>query len=153
MNPKPQNRERQRAAYLITFGCYGSWLHGREGSVDREHNTVGSPTLAEDSTRLCWERSVMTQEPYTLNEARRATTLKGLQEACARRGWTYWRLKVRPSHVHVVVEADRSPELVMSALKACASRTLNKSEHNRKRWGPSREHSVSTERDRNPRDR
>ena len=42
--------------------------------------------------------------------------------------------QVRPSHVHVVVEADRNPELVMSALKACASRTLNKSEHNRKEW-------------------
>lgn len=34
---------------------------------------------------------------------------------------------VRPSHVHAVVEADRTPEQVMTALKAYASRALNES--------------------------
>jgi REP element-mobilizing transposase RayT len=44
---------------------------------------------------------------------------------------------VRPSHVHVVVEADRTPELVMNALKAYASRALNESgmdQQDRRRW-------------------
>jgi len=43
------NRERQRVAYLIAFVCYGAWLHGRAGSIDHEHNAVGSPRLAESS--------------------------------------------------------------------------------------------------------
>ena len=33
-------------AYFITFRAYGTWLHGDErGSVDRLHNTFGSPSL------------------------------------------------------------------------------------------------------------
>ncbi len=33
-------------AYFITFTCCGTWLHGDErGSVDREHNTPGTPVL------------------------------------------------------------------------------------------------------------
>ena len=33
-------------AYLITFRCYGTWLHGDErGSVDRKHNLYGTPKI------------------------------------------------------------------------------------------------------------
>ncbi len=29
--------------FLITFRCYGTWLHGNQrGSVDREHNKIGT---------------------------------------------------------------------------------------------------------------
>lgn len=127
MGTRAPNRERQRAAYLITFVCYGSWLHGRAGSVDHEHNAVGAPTLAESPRRLAWERSVMTQAPYVLDEPRRAATLQGVKEACSRRGWILLAAHVRPSHVHAVIDADRNPEQVMSALKAYASRALNES--------------------------
>ncbi|MGQ0761444.1 MAG: hypothetical protein ACT4OT_05435 [Acidobacteriota bacterium] len=34
-------------AYLITFRCYGTWLHGDErGSVDRKQNVYGTPKTA-----------------------------------------------------------------------------------------------------------
>jgi len=123
--PSAPNRERQRAAYLITFVCYGSWLHGREGSVDREHNMPGSPRLAEDLTRQAMKRRLMAQPPYILDERRRAAVLEGVKEACSRRGWTLLAAHIRPCHVHAVVEADRGPEQVMNSLKAYASRTLN----------------------------
>jgi hypothetical protein len=33
-------------AHLITFRCYGTWLHGDErGSVDRAHNRYRSPYI------------------------------------------------------------------------------------------------------------
>ena len=134
MSTPAPNRERQRAAYLITFGCYGSSLHGREGAVDREHNTVGNPFLAESAERFAYEKRLMTQKPYHLDAPRRAAVMAGLRTACKRRGWMLLAAHVRPSHVHVVVEADRNPELVMSALKAYASRKLNESEHDRRRW-------------------
>ena len=41
----PQNRDRQEAdrpVYLITFVCYGTWLPGQAGAVDRSHNRFGS---------------------------------------------------------------------------------------------------------------
>ena len=134
--PAP-NHERQRAAYLITFVCYGSWLHGREGAVDREHNLVGSPTLAEDPVVLTRKRRLMTQAPYHLDEYRRAAALRGIIEACSRRGWILLAAHIRTSHVHAVVEADRSPEQVMLALKAYASRALNEAgldATDRRRW-------------------
>ncbi|MGH9840991.1 MAG: hypothetical protein ACREEM_19730 [Blastocatellia bacterium] len=37
-------------AYLITFRCYGTWLHGDErGSVDRDHNIYRTPFLPRDA--------------------------------------------------------------------------------------------------------
>ena len=33
-------------AYLITFRCYGTWLHGdKRGSIDRFHNAYKSPYI------------------------------------------------------------------------------------------------------------
>ena len=38
--------------YLITFRCYGTWLHGDErGSVDRFHNWYGTPTFSPNPAR------------------------------------------------------------------------------------------------------
>ena len=39
--------------YFITFACYGARLHGEEsGSVDRQHNLVGSRLLEPDPQRV-----------------------------------------------------------------------------------------------------
>ena len=137
MDTPAPNRERQRAAYLITFVCYGSWLHGREGAVDRQHNVAGTPVLQEDASRLARMRRLLTQARYQLDQPRRTAVLRGLEEACSRRGWMLLAAHVRPSHVHAVVEADRRPELVMNALKAYASRALNElgmDQQDRRRW-------------------
>ena len=50
-------RDRQGAAatgdgyplgFLITFRCYGTWLHGDErGSIDRGHNSPGEEPLPD----------------------------------------------------------------------------------------------------------
>jgi REP element-mobilizing transposase RayT len=79
----------------------------------------------------------MTQAPYVLDEPRRAAALQGVKEACSRRGWILMAVHVRVSHVHAVVDADRNPEQVMSALKAYASRAINESGCDvpgRRRW-------------------
>ena len=40
------NEEHVPQGYLITFRCYGTWLHGDgRGSVDRFHNRYGSPLI------------------------------------------------------------------------------------------------------------
>src|SRR3990167_6381427 len=52
-------------AYLITFTCFGTRLHGDEsGSVDRNHNVPGTPFLPPDKTRLLAEEQRMKHEPY-----------------------------------------------------------------------------------------
>jgi len=124
--------------YLITFSCYGCHLHGSEsGSVDRQHNVPGTPTLEGDSTRAAAEAERMDQAPYHLDQVRRDALLEAIQEVCAHRGWSLLAAHVRSSHVHTVVEAEVPPERVMSDFKAYGSRRLNQmrlDEANRKRW-------------------
>lgn len=124
-------------SYLITFVCYGAWLHGRDGAIDDDHNAVGSPCLEADTIQLAKVERLMNQKPYLLDEVRRAAVLEGLKDACLRRGWTLLAAHVRTNHVHTVLLADRPPEQVMGALKAYASRVLNRlhlDAKDRRRW-------------------
>jgi len=43
--------------YLITFACYGCHLYGEgRGSVDRNHNLLGSRVVEADTKRLAAEK-------------------------------------------------------------------------------------------------
>jgi len=113
-------------SYLITFTCYGTRLHGSPtGSVDRRHNTPGTPVLPPDEGRLKAAQELMTGPPYLLDEPRRLIVLKSIQEVCRYRGWSLLAAHVRTNHVHVVVQALAPPEKVMNDFKAYASRHLN----------------------------
>ena len=112
-------------AYFITFTTYGTWLHGREpGSVDRKHNVPDTPLLPADPMVEAAARQSLRQEPYLLDEPRRAIVLRTIQEVAKHRGWRLWAAHVRSNHVHVVVTAPHPPEKVMSDFKARASRRL-----------------------------
>ncbi|MCW5859701.1 MAG: transposase [Caldilineales bacterium] len=125
-------------AYFITFRTYGTWLHGHDaGSVDREHNMIGTPMLPTDPEREAYERSLMDQPPYALDAARRDVVLAAIQEVCHHRNWVLLAAHVRTTHAHVVVQAVAKPEKVMNDFKAYASRSLNQvgfENSERKRW-------------------
>ena len=73
--------------YLITFICYGAHIHGDEaGTVDKAHNTPGSPFLNLYPQRAKVERERMDQ-------TRRAHVLAALKETCAHRGWNLLALR------------------------------------------------------------
>jgi REP element-mobilizing transposase RayT len=124
--------------YLITFACYGRHLHGSDsGSVDRQHNVPGTPSLEVNPMRSAAEAERMDQAPYHLDQIRRDAVLEAIQEVCAHRGWSLLAAHVRSNHVHAIVEAEIPPEWVMSDFKAYGSRRLNQmrlDEPNRKRW-------------------
>jgi REP element-mobilizing transposase RayT len=125
-------------AYFITFGAYGTWVHGDErGSVDRGHNLPGTPYLAPDHFRFECEQSRTSEQPYLMDEARRIHVLEAVRQACGKRGWDLLAVHVRQAHVHVVVAAADTPEKVMHALKGYASRRLNEAGldgRDRTRW-------------------
>ena len=127
-------------AYLITFTTYGTWLHGDErGSVDLEHNMPGTPVLVEDPQRTEEERELQTGDSITLNEVERRLVADAIREVCAHRQWTLHAANVRSNHVHVVVEANDTPEKVMNDLKAYGTRRIrevseSKSEHAGRTW-------------------
>jgi len=124
--------------YFITFSCYGAHLHGdKSGSVDRHHNVPGGRLVEADEERVALKRQQMDQLPYCLDRGRRATVLGALREVCLHRSWGLLAAHVRTNHVHVVVEANVRPEMVMNTLKSYASRSLNtlgRDEPDRKRW-------------------
>jgi REP element-mobilizing transposase RayT len=125
------------ATYFITFRCYGSWLHGEDGSVDREHNAPGSPLMEADRVRLNHVRGLMKDDVYVLDLPRQKVVLAALIETCLCRDWILIAAHARSSHVHVIVEGNRSPEYVMATLKSYASRALNRSHLDapgRRRW-------------------
>jgi len=124
--------------YLLTFTCYGCHLHGDEsGSVDREHNAHGLPRLEPNPRRVMAETARMRGTPYTLDAPRRQAVLRGIQEACAVRNWALLAAHVRMTHIHAVVEAEAPPGRMLAALKAYATRHLNRAgldEPRRTRW-------------------
>jgi REP element-mobilizing transposase RayT len=118
------NNDHTPLAYLITFRSYGSWLHGREGSVDRFHNRYGSPKLPANSKRWKYNRTLLKQPPVKLTARRRAAIEAAIRETCQIREWLLWAFNIRTNHVHTVISAPCSPEFILNALKANATRKM-----------------------------
>jgi len=115
-------------AFLITFRCYGTWLHGDpRGSVDRFHNIYGTPKLGPERARVKYERKLMTRPLGRLNAKQRAAAERGVKEACEKRGWQLWVVNARTNHVHSVVTANCNSKKVRSTLKAYATKAMRES--------------------------
>ena len=113
-------------AYFISFRTYGTWLHGDpRGSVDRDHNQVGTPFVKPNPAKQSSERNRMSQPPINLTPAQREIIAKTITEVCTHRHWIVHVQNVRTNHVHVIVSApDTPPEKIMNNLKAYSTRRL-----------------------------
>jgi REP element-mobilizing transposase RayT len=122
-------------AYLLTFTCYGLYLHGDErGSVDRDHNCAGGRSIEPNRAWVSESRRVMADRSYRLGPTARQIVLESIRSVCAHRQWELLAAHVRTTHAHVVVSAPVPPEVVLHDLKAYASRALNKIESSCRRW-------------------
>jgi REP element-mobilizing transposase RayT len=111
--------------YLITFRCYGTWLHGDErGSVDRHHRVYGAPGVQPSVMRRQHDQDLLKQPPEKLNSRQRPVVESAIRETCAIRKWNLWTVNVRTNHVHAVVSATKDPASVLSAFKANATRAM-----------------------------
>ncbi len=114
-------------AYLITFTCYGTRLHGDEaGSVDRQHNVPGSPFLPPNPKRVLERTRQLSEKPHELTAQEGRLVLEAIRLGCASRGWNVHAIHVRTAHVHLVVAGEETPERIMTAAKAYATRALNR---------------------------
>jgi REP element-mobilizing transposase RayT len=113
-------------AYLITFRCYGTWLHGDErGSIDRAHNRFRTPYIPPNRQWLRHNASKLRDEPVTLGAERPESVEKAVRETCSVRGWLLHALNVRTNHVHVVASiGGAGPERALNAFKANATRQM-----------------------------
>jgi REP element-mobilizing transposase RayT len=112
--------------YLITFRCYGTWLHGDErGSMDRRfYNTYGTPNIPADPKRERRKSTQLKTQPFTLGAHERRVVEEAIREVCIHRSYVLYALNVRTNHVHLVVSNSGEPERMMDSFKAYSTRAL-----------------------------
>ena len=119
-------KEEKPLAYLVTFTCYGTHLHGDpRGSVSRWKNRWTEDPVPECPALLRLRSSGTKQSIYLLDPVRRRLVKEGILDGCRRRQWRVLALQVRVTHAHVVVRATGQPRRIRDGLKAFASRGLN----------------------------
>lgn len=114
--------------YLITFRCYGTWLHGDErGSTDRFHNRYKSPHLPRSDRRRTLNERRLTSTPLTLDSCQRQSVEHAIREVCLHRNWYLHVVNVRTNHVHLVTSIGKvEPGRALNAFKAYATRRLKR---------------------------
>ncbi len=124
--------------YLITFRCYGSWLHGDErGSIDRYHNQYKSPYLPRSDRRRDLNQSKLKSKPVTLDAKQRKSVNDAVREVCTYRHWDLRALNVRTNHVHVVVSTGfAKPERALNSFKSYATRHMREDGTWRESYSP-----------------
>ncbi len=112
--------------YLITFRCYGTWLHGDErGSVDRRwYNVYGAQMIKSDAEKVRTKANLMKSEPFSLGGRERKIVEDAIKEVCSVRCYGLFALNVRTNHVHLVVGNSGKPERLMDSFKAYSTRAL-----------------------------
>ena len=113
-------------AHLITFRCYGTWLHGDErGSVDRAHNRYRSPYIPVNDPWHKHNSQTLKGKPVSLDAARRQSVEAAVRETCTIRNWFLRAFNVRTNHVHCVVSiGETKADQALVALKANATRQM-----------------------------
>src|SRR6184192_2050140 len=83
--------------FLITFRCYGTWLHGDErGSIDRrKYNIYGTPDMPANIKLIENEKAELKNPSIILNRAKRAVVERAIREVCRHRGYLLRAVKVR----------------------------------------------------------
>jgi REP element-mobilizing transposase RayT len=114
-------------AYLLTWTTYGTRVHGdARGSVDKQHNQVGTPFLPADPDREAANRARSTNPPFVMNDAMRQCVHETIRAHAGIRAWHILALNVRTNHVHIVLNCreQHTPEQAMQQLKMWCSRRL-----------------------------
>ena len=114
-------------AYLITFRCYGTWLHGdRRGSMDRKHNAFSAPRISLNPSLEHSDRQQLKYPQATLSASQRAAVEKAVRGVCHFRRYLLRALNVRTNHAHSVVTAMCKPEPMLNAFKSNSTRALRR---------------------------
>ena len=113
-------------AYLITFRCYGTWLHGDErGSYRRSCRvTSGVVRIPPRAGLRKAETKELKHQPVRLDKRQRVVVERAVRGVCKYRKYLLRAINVRTNHAHSVVSALSSPEPMLDALKSYSTRAL-----------------------------
>lgn len=112
-------------AYLITFRCYGTWVHGDErGSMDRKRNVYRTPKIASNPNLKRSDLQQLKHPTITLHARQRRVVEQAVREVCVHRKYFLRAINVRTDHVHTVVTAMVKPEAILDSFKSYSTRAL-----------------------------
>jgi REP element-mobilizing transposase RayT len=113
--------------YLITFRCYGTWLHGDDrGSMDRNRNAYRSPKIPPNYAFENSDKQQLRHPVAFLNVEQRQIVETAIRDVCGYREYLLRAVNVRTNHAHSVVSAMCTPEPMLNALKSYATRALRR---------------------------
>ena len=113
-------------AYHITFGTYGTRLHGDpRGTVDREHNEFGTHVLGYDEHRWEQEKENLKFPPVILTREQMRLVEELIPIICQRGHWIYRTCAAGPDHVHVILTSEHDPETIRRLLKRWLSQEMS----------------------------
>jgi REP element-mobilizing transposase RayT len=113
-------------AYHITFGSYGTRLHGDErGTIDRTMNKPGDPIVGRNEEWARMERALLKYPPVILSHEQRLAIELIVPDVCDRGGWVFSNVAARGDHVHVLLSTNRAPKAVRKWLKRWLGEELN----------------------------
>lgn len=109
-------------AYHIVWTMYGTWLPGDwRGWVKKRISGIQEPDPKVEQAA----RDRLAEPPVLLSAEQQAIVRKTFRKHCSIRGWRIHALNVRSNHVHLVVTADCSWEVVRDQIKAWCLRRLS----------------------------
>src|SRR5258705_3989606 len=113
-------------AYLITFRCYGTWLHGDErGSYRRNSGVISGVSRIPSRPRLRQaEIKQLAHGSVRLDKRQRAAVERAVREVCLHRKYRLRAINVRSNHAHTVVSALSYPDPILNAFKSYSTRAL-----------------------------
>ena len=113
-------------AYHITFGTYGTRLHGdSRGTVDRALNQFGDPIIGAEADWQSDETAKLRFPRRFLTVEQRAAVEQVIPSICRRGGWDYIVSAAKPDHVHNLIRASVEGADVRKWLKRWISETLS----------------------------
>jgi REP element-mobilizing transposase RayT len=105
-------------AYHITFGTYGTRLHGDvRGTVDRAMNQPGDPIIGADPSWWELERDKLRFDPVVLTPEQMIHVESVMPEICMRGRWEYHVGAGGPDHVHALLTAEAEGDAVRKWFK------------------------------------
>jgi REP element-mobilizing transposase RayT len=114
-------------AYHITFGTYGTRLHGDErGTIDRSMNKPGDPIIGKCEEWEQMERARLNFQPRLFNNEQMILVESLIPRVGERGGWHLHEWAAGPNHVHNVLSANVEGDAVRKWLKRWLGQELAK---------------------------
>ncbi len=105
-------------AYHITWGTYGTRLHGDpRGTVDRQNNEYGTPVPEYDEHRWIRETENLKFDPIYLTRDEMIFVESIIPSICECDYWKIIECAAGPDHVHTVLSSPNDPETIRRLLK------------------------------------